>query len=609
MGLSRSAAAALGALVVLAIAGATSSGASSTSTTLAGQGGVKILDGGSVTFAVSRLPTQFNPLTPGGSNSITQMVMEQVLPQLFVTGPSMQIHAVDGLVTSAEVTGLKPQTVVYTLAKGARWSDGVAISASDFTYDWHALMRIGPSLPATFPLAGYEDITSVTGSVSKKLGTTVKVVFAKPYADWMALFNDLVPAHIARRYGWVNAFEGRKPAHLVSGGPFVITKIVPDKELVLSRNPAFWGRRTHLDHIVFKVEHSEGATLRALRTGSVDLAELAPGANVTGVVTRSVDLEQTVSDSATLWQLAFNFADPVTGRLVMREAIAAAIDRPEVVADSVGVVEPGALAPGNRIYAAGQPGGILNDSAYLAPDDAEADLLLVAAGYVLDAEGVARSATGRPLVIVLTGPKGNPTVAAAEREIQAELLPAGIRLRIRNVPLASLLSAILPQGRYQLAIAPYIESPYPSTMAGLYTEPVGPTPSPIGGATPSVPAAAGGTASYPAGTGTEPSAVHAGGVTRDVLGFSEPDVGGLFATAQSELNAAADAGLYNQIDTLLWQDLPTLPLFQMPSALVRQAKVVNVADTATLAGPMWDAQDWAIQLSPPPTTSTTTPGS
>jgi len=24
---------------------------------------------------------------------------------------------------------------------------------------------------------------------------------------------------------------------------------------------------------------------------------------------------------------------------------------------------------------------------------------------------------------------------------------------------------------------------------------------------------------------------------------------------------------------------------------------------------MWDAQDWAIQLSPPPTTSTTTPGS
>ena len=387
MGLKRSAAAVLGALVLLAIAGATSSGASSTSTTLAGQGGVKILDSGTVTFAVSRLPTQFNPLTPGGSNSITQMVMEQVLPQLFVTGPGMQIHAVDGLVTSAEVTGLKPQTVVYTLAKGARWSDGVAISASDFAYNWHALMRIGRNLPATFPLAGYEDITSVTGSVSKKLGTTVKVVFAKPYADWMALFNDLVPAHIARRYGWVKAFEGRNPAHLVSGGPFVITKIVPGKELVLSRNPAFWGRRAHLDHIIFKVEHSEGATLRALRAGSVDLAELAPGANVTGVVTRSVDLEQTVSDSATLWQLAFNFADPVTGRLVMREAIAAAINRPEVVADSVGVVEPGALAPGNRIYAAGQPGGILNDSAYLAPDDAEVDLLLVAAGYVLDAEG------------------------------------------------------------------------------------------------------------------------------------------------------------------------------------------------------------------------------
>ena len=109
------------------------------------------------------LPTQFNPLTPGGSNAVTQMVMEQVLPQVFVTGPTWQIHASHGLVASAEVTGLKPQTVVYTLAKGARWSDGVVDFGVRLRLQLEALLRIGRSLPATFPLAGYQDITSVTG--------------------------------------------------------------------------------------------------------------------------------------------------------------------------------------------------------------------------------------------------------------------------------------------------------------------------------------------------------------------------------------------------------------------------------------------------------------
>ena len=78
-------------------------------------------------------------------------------------------------------------------------------------------------------------------------------------------------------------------------------------------------------------------------------------------------------------------------------------------------------------------------------------------------------------------------------------------------------------------------------------------------------------------------------VTRDVLGYADPVVVGTFAAAQSQLNAVADVGLYNQIDTLLWQDLPTLPLFQMPTALVRQVEIVNVSDTATPAGPMWNA--------------------
>jgi peptide/nickel transport system substrate-binding protein len=604
VGLRRTAGAVFGALVVLAASGAASPASSSTSTTLAGQGGIKILDGGTVTVAVPSLPTQYNPATPCGSNAVTQMVMEQVLPQAFVTGPGMEVRASSGLLVSAEVTGLKPQTVVYTLAKRARWSDGVPITAADFAYDWRRVLSIGASLPATFPLAGYEDIVSVKGS---KGGSVVTVEFANPYADWMALFANLMPAHIARHYGWQRAFAGPRPAHLISGGPFAITKIVPGKELVLSRNPAYWGKSAHLAHIVFKVMPSQAATWRALRDGSVDVAELTPGSAVDALVAGSTDLEQSVSESATLWQLDFNFADPVVGKLAVRQAIATAIDRPEVVADSIGLLVADASTSGNRIYAAHQPGGQRNDAAYLQPNGAVADQLVSTTGYSLDANGFLVSASGSPLVLVLTGPKGDPTIARAEREIQAQLLQAGIELRIRNVDPARLLATVLPQGDYQLAIAPYLASPFPSTMAGLYTDPVGPTPSSAGQSSVSVPNVANWRGIALAGAGSEPAAASAGAVTRDVLGYDDPMVDGLFGQAQSQLNAKADASLYNKIDTLLWQDLPTLPLFQASTTLVRRVEVVNVSDSATWAGPMWDAQGWAIQVSPPPTTSTTSP--
>ena len=46
--------------------------------------------GGTVTVAVPYLPRNFNPSTPAGANGVTQMVMEQVLPQAFVIDSQFQ---------------------------------------------------------------------------------------------------------------------------------------------------------------------------------------------------------------------------------------------------------------------------------------------------------------------------------------------------------------------------------------------------------------------------------------------------------------------------------------------------------------------------------------
>jgi ABC-type oligopeptide transport system substrate-binding subunit len=85
-------------------------------------------------------------------------------------------------------------------------------------------------------------------------------------------------------------------------------------------------------------------------------------------------------------------------------------------------------------------------------------------------------------------------------------------------------------------------------------------------------------------------------VTRNVTGLEDPQVAVYLEKITGELNADKQYQLLSKLDTLLTQDLPTLPLFQAPVSLVQQADIVNVSESAGSAGPLWDAEDWVVEL-------------
>ena len=223
----------------------------------------------------------------------------------------------------------------------------------------------------------------------------------------------------------------------------------------------------------------------------------------------------------------------------------------------------------------------------------------------MNGNGLVVSPSGSTLSFTLTGVAGNPLITRLEDELQAQLLVAGIALHIHNVALSTLLDEVLPRGEYQLALAPYLLSRYPSTNEGLYIDPAGPTPSLTFGTTGLAVPATVTNSLYGSGSEIEPSASAAGVVTRDVLGFDDPVVTALFARAISQLNFLTASNLYNEIDSQLWNDMVALPLFQTQTVLVSRDDLVNVSFSATWAGPMWNAEQWGIQLNPPPTTTTT----
>jgi hypothetical protein len=175
------------------------------------------------------------------------------------------------------------------------------------------------------------------------------------------------------------------------------------------------------------------------------------------------------------------------------------------------------------------------------------------------------------------------------------------------VPTEQLLGTVLPSGDYELALAPFYMSPFLSTNVQIYTDPVGPSLGLVEPASSSIAANNQLPTGPPSvGPGAEPSATTAGVVTRDIFGYQDPGVATLFSDAEQELSAGYTSA-YNKIDTDIWADLPALPLFQMPETLVTRDDILNVTASQGWIGPLWDAQNWTIQASPPPTTSTTTP--
>jgi ABC-type transport system substrate-binding protein len=563
--------------------------------------------------AVPYLPSNFNPSTPAGANSVTQMVMEQVWPQAFVIDPQFDAETT-GFIDSAEVVSLNPMTVSYAIDPKATWSDGYPITATDFEYNWQQQLLVDPMLPSVGLFAGYRDIKSISGSDD---GKTVTVVFKSPYSDWEGLFGNLIPAHIAERAGWASAFSRFNPSDLVSGGPFIVSSLEPGKQLVLTRNAKYWGAPAHLQSIVFLVERSDRAMLAGLQSGSVSIAEFAPGPWVDGNIARihalGTALSMTTTASPVLWQLVFNLNDPVVSDPVIRAALVLVTDRGQLVADSVDLDHPDTVSTDSRIFAQGQPGLVGGFASPLGYDPVEAATLFKSLGYLPDQYGILRAGgTGSRLSLTVTGPQDSGVIDNLELQLQAQWAACGVTLTIHNVPMKDLLRSVLPQGRYQLALAPYLMPDFPTRDALVYTDPVVPLsaslPSSLsvpgldlsGSVEPSgLTTGTNWLWSDPTQVGTEPGAVAIGAVTRDVTGLDDPAVAVEFEDIMSELNTDTQDLLLSKLDGLLTQDLPTYPLFQAPVSLVQQADIVNVSESPTWAGPLWDAQDWVLKLTYP----------
>jgi peptide/nickel transport system substrate-binding protein len=511
-----------------------------------------IRDGGTVTFAAIGEPTGFNPHTSVNNSPELQNVVVNVYPSVFRPQPDFSVHFDRELMVSAELTAEEPQTVTYRIQDDAVWSDGTPISDDDFAYLWRR--SNGSDRRAdVVSTTGYQDIERVTGSPD---GKTVTVRFARPFADWRSLFSNLLPSHHVERQpgGWTTGLD-RRPEQIPSGGPFQIARHDREQSLTLERNPSYWGRPAHLDRLVLRFLPDAMAQAAALRNDEVDVI-YAPQPQV-DVVRTVRDLPGVASEvrlGLGFEHLTFNLAHPILRDLAVREAIALAVDRQQLLDRTVGQISDNAQVLGNRIWLVGQAGYEDHSDGYGRGDVAAAAARLEQAGWTEGAGGV-RVRNGRKLLLRYTTTQGVRGREQAGELLQDQLARVGIDLELRPTAPDTLFVDQLPDGGFDIAAFAWVGNPF--TVSGNRD-------------------------TYVTGAGL------------NYGGFSDPEVDALFERATAELDPDRSAALANQIDRRLWEGLPSIPLYQRATILAWRDTLRNVSENPTTEGPLWNAESWAF---------------
>lgn len=546
-------------LLVSTLAAAGCSSGSSTSSHKPGAGApakaANVKDGGTLTFGADQEPSGFNNNTSKDNSTAAGDVDEGLLPSVFKTHPDFTPQLDKDLMVSAELTKPEPETIVYKIKPGAKWSDGVPVDAKDFIFNYKAQNGTDKKFDVA-STTGYEDVASVTGSDSDK---TVTVVFKKKFAEWKSLFSNLIPAHIVQKdpkgieEGWNNGFNKMVP---VSAGPFKFQTYKPTESLTLVRNDAYFGPKAHLDSILFRFLPESTTQPDALKNGEVQLIYPQPQLDLVAAVKAIPGVTNSINFGLTFEHFDFNTKTPGLDDPAVRKAIATGLNRESMIKRTVAQFSDKASVLGNRIYLTGQPEYKDNSGSYGKGDVAGAMKALEAAGYAKGADGIYAKG-GKKLSFRFSTTSGNKL-----RETQGELLKTqmkaiGVDIKIDNVKAAVLFSERLPKGNFDIADFAWVGTPFATSNKSIYVT--------------------GGGQNYGKG--------------------SDPKVDALFNQAGAELDDAKRTDLLNQADAELWQNMVTIPLYQKPTFIAYSDKYGNIGDNASVEGPFWNAGTWGMKSS------------
>ena len=348
---------------------------------------------------------------------------DKVLQMPFEVGPDFTYE--ESLVSRVDYTSKRPFTLTYHIRPEAHWSDGVPITAQDFIFTLRAIRR--------HAIPDFRDLHAPIRSVRAVDPKTLQVVLRPRTASWHDFFGNILPAHALRGSDltqvWSDRIDDPRTGRPIGSGPFLVERLERGRQLVLRRNPRYWGPHpAYVDRLVIRFARSATDPSEELKSGELDVAMGVPAAAVSAV--RRLPGVRLVAPVSTGFehldiQLGPN-AHPALRNKLVRRALAYGIDRTALVRQIWGEIDPSARVLNSAVYVTQSGDYAPNWRAYRYRP-AEARRLLEQAGCRRGADGIF-SCGGERLSLRFVTNAGVLVRAQALPLIQAQLRAAGVEV-------------------------------------------------------------------------------------------------------------------------------------------------------------------------------------
>jgi len=318
-------------------------------------------------------------------------------------------------------------------------------------HTWIALLRRDALFHDGSRVTAHDVVATYQSILDPKLGT-IKRLFLEPIASVSAPDPHTVVFSLKRPYApfpEVLAGIGIAPAaalaqhgmdfgdHLIGSGPFVFDSMVADEYVLLRRNPRWFGGSVGMEKLRFRIVPDATVRVLELLHGSADLSQNDIPPQVVERLAREQNLTVTTGKSSLVKYLAFNLEHKALSDRRVRQAIAHAIHREDIIKYKL------------RGYATVAKSFMLPTSWAFSETSSEYRYDPERAHSLLDAAGYPERSDGAPRLRLVYRTSMDQTAIDVARIFQRQLAAVGIEVDLQTNEWGVFFAAI-KQGEFDL---------------------------------------------------------------------------------------------------------------------------------------------------------------
>jgi len=313
-------------------------------------------------------------------------------------------------------------TYTFKIREGIKWHDGTPFTSEDIVFSYNTIMN--PKVDSPQLRSYYQEIRDV-----KALDElTVEFTYARPYFLALEFCGGMpiVPKHIFDKGDFNTNPAGRDP---VGTGPYKFVKWTTGREIVVEKNPDYWGEKPKINKIVFKIITDNTVAFQVLKRQELDVSSLTPiqWERQTNTPSFNENYDKLSYFTPNYSYIGWNSKRPYFADRQVRTALTHLVNR-ELILDKI-LYNLGAIVT-NPFY--------INSPEYdksiepYAYDPAKAEELLKQAGWIdHDGDGI-RDKDGVKFAFEFLIPGGSETGEKIATILKEELDNMGIQMDIRK---------------------------------------------------------------------------------------------------------------------------------------------------------------------------------